>query len=71
MLVWAVGLNHSDIIDSLDEEIISITRRWREHNNHRHDIVLEQTGRRRMEGPIAGPDLGERKYTLTAKLLHD
>lgn len=53
----------------LDQEIISITW-WRcQHDDNRYDPVLKQTGSRRVEWPIASPDLGKGQNTFTTQLL--
>jgi hypothetical protein len=56
--------------NSLEDEIICITGRRREHNDNRDEPMLEQAGQRRIERLVAGPKPRERKDSLATKLLH-
>jgi hypothetical protein len=64
-----VHMPKSEII--LEKEVVCITWRGSKHNNGRHDIVLKQARGRRVEGPVASPDLGEGQHAFTAELLDD
>lgn len=55
--------------DILDQEVIGITWRRRQHNDNRHNVMLEQTGGRRVERAVAGQNLGEGQNTFTAQRL--
>lgn len=57
--------------DILDQEVIGITWRRRQHNDNRHNIVLEQTSSRRVERAVAGKKLGEGQNTFTTQFLDD
>lgn len=55
----------------LDQEVISITWRRCQHDDNGYDPVLEQTGSRRVERPIASPDLGKGQHAFTTQLLNN
>lgn len=57
--------------NSLEEEVVCITWRRRQHDNDRHQPMLKQAGRRGIQRPVAGEEFGEGKHAFTAQLLHN
>lgn len=55
----------------LDKEVVGVTGRGGEQDNDGDEIVLKQASGRRMERPVASPDLGEGQDTFTPELLNN
>jgi hypothetical protein len=55
--------------DLLEDEIVRVSGRRREHNDHGHEPVLEETRERSVERPVARPEAGERQDAFAAELL--
>lgn len=55
----------------LDEEVVCVTGRRGEQDNDGDEIVLKQASSRRVERPVASPDLGKGQDTFTSELLNN
>ena len=53
----------------LEDEVVRISRRGREHNDHGDEPVFEQTGQGRVEWAVAGEEAGVRQDALAAEFL--
>lgn len=55
----------------LEDEVVRISRRGCEHDDHGNEPVFEQTGQRGVERTVAGEEAGVRQDTFAAELLDD
>jgi hypothetical protein len=55
----------------LDEEVVCVTGRGSEQDNDGDEVMLKQAGSRRVERPVASPDLGKGQDTFTSELLNN
>ena len=55
----------------LEDEVVRISRRGCEHDDHGNEPVFEQTGQRGVERTVAGEEAGVRQDALAAELLDD
>jgi hypothetical protein len=55
----------------LEDEVVRISRRGREHDDHGDEPVFEQTGQGCVEWAVAGEEAGVRQDALAAKLLNN
>ena len=53
----------------LEDEVVRISRRGCEHDDHGNEPVFEQTGQRGVERTVAGEEAGVRQDTFAAELL--
>ena len=57
--------------DDVEDEVVSITWRRGQHDDDGDEPVLEETGERGVERPVAGEEAGVRQDTFAAELLDD
>ena len=57
--------------DGLENKVIRVSRRWREHDDDRDNPVLEEAHEWGVEGPVAGPEAREREKAFAADFLYN
>ena len=57
--------------DDVEDEVVSIARGRGQHDDDGDEPVLEETGERSVEGPVAGEEAGEGQDAFATELLDD